>query len=497
MSDFVSTMTDAYNFDDRQIRIGNAMYNAQVTPVPVHLPLSTLNRHGLISGATGTGKTKSLQMLVEQLSAAGVPTLVMDVKGDLSGLSQPGENNPKIASRVQSLGIQRQAQSYPVEFLTISGQVWVPCRSTVTEFGPVLLSKILELNPTQSSILSLVFKFCDDQGMLLLDLQDLIKVLQYMIDQGKQEIKSEYWSISPSSVSIILRKIIEIQQQWADLFFGEPSLEVSDLIRTDPQGRGIINTLRINDIPDRPKFFSTCMLALLAELYATCPEEWDMDQPKFCLFIDEAHLLFDHASDALLDQMEVSIKLIRSKGIGVYFITQLPTDIPAVILSQLGLKIQHALRAFTAKDRQTIKLASQNFPETPYYQTDQLLTQLGIGEALVTWLDAKGIPTPLVHTMVCPPNSRMDTITDWELQQHVSDSVLVGKYRKTIDRQSAYEILSQKIQDVGSDIMVPQSQKTWPSMIEKFAKSSVGKQLGRSIVREGSKMLFGMIFGKR
>ena len=496
MSDFISTMTNSYQFAGSCIRIGNAMQDTKATNIPITLPLSTLNRHGLIAGATGTGKTKSLQLIIEQLSEAGVPSLVMDVKGDLSWVSQLGQINDKILQRSQMLGIERKAQSYPVEFLTISDKPWLPCRSTITEFGPVLLAKILELNDTQSSILSLVFKFCDDQGMLLLDLPDLKKVLQYMIDQGKEDIKSDYGSISPASVSTILRKIIEIEQQGATSFFGEPSLDVQDLLQTRDD-KGVINVLRINDIPDKPKFFSTFMLALLAELYMTLPEEWDLVKPKFCLFIDEAHLVFDNASKSLLDQLETTIKLIRSKGVGIYFITQLPTDIPASILSQLWLKIQHALRAFTAKDRQTIKLASQNFPDTDYYQVDELLTQLGIWEALVTGLNEQWIPTALVHTMMCPPTSRMDTITDSELQHNITNSSLVQKYRTTIDRQSAYEILSQKIANPDTDVDMHQPQKTWPGMIEKFAKSSVGKQLGRSIVREWSKILFGMIFGKR
>jgi len=446
--EFLKAVQSGYSFHEEHVKLGCAMFEGNViTGAGVFLPLKTMNRHGLIAGATGTGKTKTLQLISEYLSDSSVPILLLDIKGDLSGLATAGTMNDKIAGRCKILDVIYQPAAFPAEFLTLSNEKGVRLRATVTEFGPVLISKILGLNDTQEGLVALIFKYCDDNKLPLLDLRDLIKVLQYVSNEGKDELKKQYGNISSTSAGTILRKLIELQQQGADIFFGEPSFEIDDLMRVNDDGRGRINILRVTDMQSRPKLFSTFMLQLLAELYATCPEEGDLEKPKLVIFIDEAHLLFDEATDALLQQIETVIKLIRSKGIGIFFCTQSPQDVPAPVLSQLGLKVQHALRAFTAADRKTIKQAAENFPETPFYETADLLTQMGIGEALVTFLNENGIPTPLVHTMLCPPRSRMGILSDAELGAIVDKSRLVTKYNREIDSESAYEILKAKLEE--------------------------------------------------
>ncbi|MGJ8593916.1 MAG: helicase HerA-like domain-containing protein [Aquaticitalea sp.] len=429
------------------ITLGSAMLDGEtVTDAFVNVPLKTLNRHGLIAGATGTGKTKTLQVLAENLSEKGIPVLLMDIKGDLSGLAESSPGHAKIDERHEKIGIPFEAKSFPVEILTLSEQDGVRLRATVSEFGPVLLSRILDLSDTQSGIVAVIFKYCDDNKMPLLDLKDFKKILQYATQEGKEEFEDEYGRVSTASTGAILRKVVELEQQGADLFFGETSFEVDDLLRIDDEGRGYINILRLTDIQDRPKLFSTFMLSLLAEIYSTFPEQGDTGRPELVLFIDEAHLIFNEASKALLNQIESIVKLIRSKGVGIYFVTQNPTDVPEAVLSQLGLKIQHALRAFTAKDRKAIKLTAQNYPDTDYYDTATVLTSLGTGEALVSALDEKGKPTPLAATMMRAPMSRMDILTDSELNNLLGKSKLVRKYNETIDRESAYEMLNKKIE---------------------------------------------------
>lgn len=444
--EFIKELQAGYSFKGEHIQLGAPMLDNEVlTDAMVSIPLKTMNRHGLVAGATGTGKTKTLQMLAENLSMLSVPVLLMDIKGDISGLAAEGADNPKIHERMERIGLPWTSSSYPVELLTISQQDGLRMRATVSEFGPVLMGKILELNDVQGSVLSLIFKWCDDNCLPLLDLKDLKKVLQYITNEGKEEIEKEYGKVSTSTTGIILRKIVELEQQGAEMFFGEKSFEVEDLTRISDEGYGVINILRLSDLQDRPKMFSTFMLCLLAEIYQTFPEEGDLDAPKLIIFIDEAHLIFNEASGALMDQIETMVKLIRSKGVGLYFCTQNPDDVPQAVLSQLGTKIQHALRAFTAKDRKGIKLAAENFPETKYYQVDELLTQMGIGEALVTVLNEKGIPTPLVRTMLRAPQSRMDVLSDSEVRSIVTGSKLVNKYNSEVDRESAYELLNDKL----------------------------------------------------
>ncbi|MEK6154506.1 helicase HerA-like domain-containing protein [Flavobacteriaceae bacterium 3-367] len=445
--EFFAHIEKGYTTKGDYITMGAAMLNGEtVTNAHVKVPLKTLNRHGLIAGATGTGKTKTLQVISENLSEKGIPVLLMDLKGDLSGIAQPSPGHPKIDERHEKIGLPFEPKSFPVEILSLSEQDGVKLRATVSEFGPVLLSRILDLSDTQSGIVSVVFKYCDDNKLPLLDLKDFKKVLQYATGEGKKEFTESYGRISTSSTGTILRKIIELEQQGAELFFGEKSFDVDDLTRIDSEGRGYINIIRLTDIQDKPKLFSTFMLSLLAEIYDSFPEQGDSDRPELILFIDEAHLIFKEASKALLDQIESIVKLIRSKGIGLYFVTQNPTDVPNAVLAQLGLKVQHALRAFTARDRKAIKLTAENYPESDYYDTKEVLTSLGIGEALIAALDEKGRPTPLAATMLRAPMSRMDVLTDSELKSVISSSKLVKKYNEVVDRESAYEILNEKIE---------------------------------------------------
>ncbi|MTE27887.1 helicase HerA-like domain-containing protein [Winogradskyella ouciana] len=444
---FIKDIADGNTFKGDYITLGAAMLEGEtMTNSYVNVPLKTMNRHGLIAGATGTGKTKTLQVLAENLSEKGVPVLLMDIKGDLSGLAKPSPGHPKIDERHEKIGLPFEPKAFPVEVLTLSEQDGVRLRATVSEFGPVLISRILDVTETQAGIISVIFKYCDDNKLPLLDLKDFKKILQYATNEGKKEFQDAYGRISTASTGAILRKIIEIEQQGGDLFFGETSFETDDLLRVDENGRGYINIIRLTDIQDRPKLFSTFMLSLLAEIYSTFPEQGDSGRPELIMFIDEAHLIFNEASDALLNQIESIVKLIRSKGVGLYFVTQNPTDVPEAVLGQLGLKVQHALRAFTAKDRKAIKLTAQNYPDTDYYDTAEVLTSLGIGEALVSALDEKGKPTPLAATMMRAPMSRMDILTESELASLLSQSKLAKKYNEEIDRESAYEMLNKKIE---------------------------------------------------
>jgi len=500
---FLPTMKDGYTFKGESIRIGIGLLDGHAVPgADIYLPLRTMNRHGLIAGATGTGKTKTLQMISEALSDASIPVLLMDIKGDLSGLAAAGTLNDKITERYKLIGTTYTPAAYPVEFLSLSKEKGVRLRATVSEFGPVLLSRILGLNDTQESVVALVFKFCDDNKLPLLDLKDFIKVLQYVSNEGKAEIEKAYGKIATSSTGTILRKVVELQQQGADPFFGEKSFEVDDLMRIGDDGRGVVNILRVTDLQDRPKLFSTFMLQMLAELYAICPEEGDPDKPKLVLFIDEAHLVFQEAGDALLQQILTIIKLIRSKGVGVFFCTQNPTDIPAGVLSQLGLKVQHALRAFTAADRKAIKQAAENYPESTFYKTEDLITQLGIGEAFVTLLNEKGIPTPLVHCMLCSPRSRMDVLQPAEIDAITGRSKLVAKYNETVDSESAYEILNAKLEEAaekgGGDAdddagKTRKTAKPEKSTLEKIFDSPAAHQVGRTAAGVITRSLLGAL----
>lgn len=500
--DFTNEIKSAYSFTGKSIQLGAAVYEKQcIKEAPVCIPLATLNRHGLIAGATGTGKTKSIQRLAEALSENGVNVLLMDIKGDISGIAQPGKSHPKITERAEQMGISWEPIEYPVELLTISDEKGARLRATISEFGPVLLSKILELNDNQQGTLAVLFKYCDDKNLPLLDLNDLRAVLQHIgSEQGKKELEENYGTVTNASTGVIMRKLLELEQQGGDKFFGERSFEVEDLLQKSKDGKAFVNILRLMDIQDRPRLFSTFMLCLLAEVYSKFPETGDKGEPKLVIFIDEAHLIFREASNALLQQLETVIKLIRSKGVGIFFCTQSPSDIPEVILGQLGSKIQHALRAFTAKDRKDIKLAAENFPVTQYYKTDELLTTLGIGEALVTVLNEKGIPTPLVHTLMTPPRSRMDVLTAQEQDQLIQSSSLARFYNEDVDRESAYEILRAKINTlVNSEkqdkIKTPQQNKPQPPELSGALRDIVNSSLTRTIARELTRGLMGVLLG--
>jgi DNA helicase HerA-like ATPase len=449
IDDFLKHVNDGYTCKGDYIALGSAMLDGEaIGDAQVKVPMKTMNRHGLIAGATGTGKTKTLQVISEQLSEKGVPVLLMDVKGDLSGIAMPGVEKPFITERHAKLKLPFSVKGYPVELMSLSKQDGVRLRATVSEFGPVLLSRILDLNDTQEGVLSVIFNYCDDNQLALLDLKDLKKVLQYVTEEGKSEIEKDYGRISTATTGIIMRKILELDQQGADLFFGELSFDIKDLMRVDKNGNGYISIVRLTDIQDKPKLFSTFMLSLLAEIYSQMPEKGDAEKPELVIFIDEAHLIFSQASKALLDQIENIVKLIRSKGVGIFFVTQNPTDVPNGVLSQLGLKVQHALRAFTAVDRKAIKLTAENYPISQYYKTDETITSLGIGEALVTALSEKGTPTPLAATMLRAPVSRMDILTPDEISSINRASILVQKYGQTVDRESAYEILNRKVEGI-------------------------------------------------
>lgn len=500
---FLQKINEGYQTKGDYIVLGAAMLdNVPQKEAPIKLPLKTLNRHGLIAGATGTGKTVTLQLIAENMCAKGIPVLMMDLKGDLSGIAKPGISNPKIEERHTAIGMPYVPNGSPVEFLTLSKENGAKLRATVSEFGPVLFSKILNLNDTQSGIVAIIFKYADDRKLPLLDLKDFKALLNYIINEGKEEIKKDYGNVSSASAGTILRAIIELESQGSEAFFGERSFEVTDLVRLDAYGRGMASIIRLVDIQDKPKLFSTFMLCLLAEVYQTFPEAGDLEKPKLCIFIDEAHLIFKEASDALLDQIEAIIKLIRSKGVGIYFCTQNPYDIPEAVLSQLGLKVQHALRAFTEKDRKAIKKTAENYPISEFYKTDELLTSLGIGQCLVTALNEKGIPTPLAAVHLRAPMSRIGILTPDEIQQIVTNSTIINKYNEVIDRESAFELLNKKIQESGIEKedniaeekkVTKKSMKEEKSTLEKLSENTMVRQVGRTVMREVTRGLLGVL----
>ena len=430
------------------LELGTVVVDGACDPTAqVRIPLATVNRHGLVAGATGTGKTKTLQVIAEQLSAAGVPVMMADVKGDLSGLSRPGVANDKSEQRAKDTGDSWTPTPFPVEFLSLgTSGIGVPVRATISSFGPILLSKVLGLNATQESTLGLIFHWADQKGLSLLDLKDLRAVIQFLTsDEGKPELKV-LGAVSPTTAGVILRALVNLEADGADTFFGEPELEPKDLMRTDAQGRGVISLLELGDQAARPVMFSTFLMWVLADLFTTLPEVGDVDKPKLVFFFDEAHLLFTDASKAFLEQVEQTVKLIRSKGVGVFFCTQLPTDVPNNVLSQLGGRIQHALRAFTPDDQKALSKTVRTYPKTDVYDLESALTSLGIGEAIVTVLSEKGAPTPVAWTRMRAPRSLMDTIGPDAIAAAAKASPLQAEYGQTIDRESAYERLNAKLQ---------------------------------------------------
>lgn len=450
----------AFPTNANSITLGSVIHNGESVAEPVvSIPISMVNRHGLIAGATGTGKTRTLQLIAEQLSAAGVPVFVADIKGDLSGLGAAGQANDRINQRATETGYKWQGQGFPVEFLSLTGAKGAQLRATVSSFGPLLLSKVLDLNATQQSVLSLVFKYCDDKGLLLLDFPDLRAVLQYLTTDGADELKS-YGGMSKATVGVLLREMVELEQQGAEHFFGEPEFDIDDLMQVERDGRGLISVLELADVQDKPALSSTFMLWLLATIYHQLPEVGDVDKPKLAFFFDEAHLLFDNASKALLEEVQQVVRLIRSKGVGVYFITQNPTDVPDEVLGQLGHRVQHALRAFTPDDDKALRAAARTFPKTSFYDVEETLTTLGIGEAFVTVLSPKGVPTQPFATRIVPPSSLMGPLPDIDAQ--IARSTQVKKYAQAVDRESAREMLAAKVVPQAQQPSAPPPQQTGP-----------------------------------
>ncbi len=496
-SELASAIEQGYHTTLPNLHLGIALQNGEVVPgAAIQVVLKTLNRHGLIAGATGTGKTKTLQLMCELLSDAGISTLAMDIKGDLSGLLMPGEINEKIADRQQKIGVPVLPKGFPVEFLSISNEPGVRMRSTVGDFGPVLFSQMLDLNDTQLGLMTVLFKFSKDKNLPLIDLKDLKRLMSFAMEEGKVVLEKEYGKMSSTSFGTILRKIVELEQQGAEVLFGEPAFDVRDLAQTTSDGKGTISILRVTDLQDKPKLFSTFMLGLLSQLYNQYPETGDSDKPKLVIFIDEAHLIFNTASAALQEKIESIIKLIRSKSVGVIFCTQSPTDIPASVLGQLGLKIQHALRAFTANDRKAIKLTAENYPVSPFYKTAEVLTELGIGEALLTALDEQGRPTPLVTVLLQAPRSRLGTLSTHEIENSVHHSRLAARYADNLDRQSAYELLNNQLSNMQVEAAEmptadhPASHSKEPdSMLENLSKNTLFRRIATTMIQEIAKII--------
>jgi len=452
------------------------------------------NRHGLIAGATGTGKTVTLRTLAEQFSSIGVPVFMSDVKGDLSGLPFPGGENPKVNERIDQLGLKGFAfEGYPVVFWDVFGEQGHPVRTTVSEMGPLLLSRILMLNDVQSGVLNLVFRIADDNGLLLLDLKDLRSMAQYVGDQAAL-FKTQYGNISPASIGAIQRSLLVLEEQGGDRFFGEPALSLEDFMQTDAKGRGHINIFTADKLMQNPKLYATMLLWMLSELFEQLPEVGDPDKPGLVFFFDEAHLLFDDAPRVLVDKIEQVVRLIRSKGVGVYFITQNPLDLPETVLGQLGNRVQHALRAFTPRDQKNVKAAAETFRSEPGLDVAQVITELEVGEALVSVLDGKGAPTVVQRAYICPPHSRLTPLEAQERQEIIRGSVIYGHYEKVVDRESAHEILKAKAEQMAREQEESQAEKRAApkgrqqgtdlfSAMAKSAAHAIGSQVGRQIIR--------------
>ncbi len=469
------------------------------------------NRHGLIAGATGTGKTVTLQGLAESFSRLGVPVFLADVKGDLSGLSQPGKPHPKVQERLDKMELDDfRFRGFPTTFWDIYGKQGHPVRTTISEMGPLLLARLLNLNDTQQGVLALVFRVADENGWLLLDIKDLRSMLQFVAENAK-DFRTLYGNVSAASVGAIQRRLISLEDQGGTLLFGEPALNLPDLLETDDNGLGMINILAADQLMNAPQLYSTFLFWLLSELFEQMPEVGDQSKPKLVLFFDEAHLMFDDAPDALLDKIEQVVRLIRSKGVGVYFVTQNPLDIPDSVLGQLGNRIQHALRAYTAKDQKALRAAAQTFRDNPALDTEQVISELGLGEALVSTLDEKGRPTVVERTLIRPPESQIGPITKTLRKSIINNSLVAGVYEKAVDRESAHEILTQRAAKLAEEQKSAEVEQAREKQVRKASKSSgrgrqgvvesffksaaraVGSNIGRQIIRG----ILGSIMGKR
>ena len=508
LSPAAEAVRDAYAFEGARIHLGALMEGEEPNPAaPVNLSLAMLNRHGLIAGATGTGKTKTLQVIAEQVAAAGTPVFVADMKGDLSGIAVPGADSPKIRERAAARGQQWQPRAGATEFYSLGGQgTGVPIRTTVSDFGPLLLSKVLQLNETQESSLALIFHYADTHGLGLLDLKDLRALIQFLTsdDEGKKELKS-IGGISSATAGVILRELTAFEASGADAFFGEPAFDTKHLLRRTPDGAGIISCLELPAVAERPALFSTFMMWLLADLYQDLPEVGDAEKPELVFFFDEAHLLFADASKDFLQQVVQTVRLIRSKGVGVFFITQTPKDVPADVLAQLGNRVQHALRAFTPDDQKALNATVRTFPKSGY-DLEELLTTLGTGEAVVTVLSEKGAPTPVAWTRMLAPTSKMAPASEETMDRVIGASALASKYSEAVDRESAYERLQNKFAQAPAESDNAEEKpkaapkeaakpKEEPGMVSQVVRSSAFKSFMRSagtqIGREITRSLFG------
>jgi uncharacterized protein len=490
MTNFADTIAEAYATEGAALELGRGVHDGKVDlRALVQLPLATANRHGLIAGATGTGKTRTLQLLAEQLSAAGVPVVAADMKGDVSGIAEPGEKGGPAEKRAAELEQKWEPTGFPAEYLALGGiGPGIPVRATVSDFGPLLLARVLEANETQEQSLSLVFRYADEKGLPILDLADLRSLLTFFDSkEGKADLKG-LGGVSTQTIGVLLRSLVQLEDGGGTEFFGEPQFEIADLLRVAPDGRGIISCFELPAVQDKPRLFSTVLMWLLAELFEQLPEVGDLPQPKVVFFFDEAHLLFDSATDAFLDSVVQTVRLIRSKGVGVFFITQTPKDIPADVLAQLGNRIQHALRAFTPEDAKALKATISTFPKTELYDLEELLTQLGIGEAAVTILSEGGVPTPVVHTKLRGPQANMGPAADVDAAAKASP--LFAKYGTRSDRESAREVLATRMaqQNGAEPVLAPKrSRTTAPEStgdpVTDFLTSRHGKALQREVVR--------------
>ncbi|WP_246099849.1 helicase HerA-like domain-containing protein [Tessaracoccus rhinocerotis] len=515
----ISAVKEGYAFEDEAVQLGVLEADGPVVDAPVRIPVSMFNRHGLVAGATGTGKTVTLQVMAEALSNAGVPVFLADIKGDLSGMATPGAGGEKLLARTSANGQPWEARAFPCEFYALGGQgIGVPLRATVTAFGPILLSKVLGLNEVQESSLGLVFYYADSNGLPLLDLKDLTELLKYLTsDEGKPELKG-IGGVSSATAGVILRNLLTLQQQGGDVFFGEPEFDPKELLRTAPDGRGVVSLLELPDLASRPDLFSTFLMWLLADLYQDLPEVGDVERPKLVFFFDEAHLLFNGASDAFLQAITQTVRLIRSKGVGVFFVTQTPKDVPADVLAQLGSRVQHQLRAHTPNAAKALRATVSTYPRSGY-DLEQVLQQLGTGEAVVTVMDPDGAPTPVAWTRIWAPESTMGPTDAEALRAGVAQSQLMARYGQAVDRDSAHEMLIRKVEEGAraaeeqaraeaerqeaearrkesgptsrSRSTGPSRSRKEPGLVEQVTGSTAFKQFARTAAREIVRSLFG------
>ena len=506
-SPIAAAVATGYSFEGPALELGGLMLDATtLTDVPVRIPLGMLNRHGLVAGATGTGKTKTLQLLAEQLSTAGVSVFAPDVKGDLSGLSAPGVPGPKIDERAASVGQAWKAQGFPVEYFALGGEgTGIPLRATMSAFGPTLLAKVLGLNQTQESSLGLVFHYADGAGLPLLDLADLRAVVQFLVsDEGKADLKG-LGGLSSSTAGVILRELIAFEDQGADAFFGEPEFETADLMRTTPDGKGLISLVELPDLQDRPAVFSTFLMWLLADLFHELPELGDPEKPGLVFFFDEAHLLFADASKDFLQAIAQTVRLIRSKGVGVFFVTQSPTDVPDDVLAQLGSRVQHQLRAHTPNDAKALRQTVDTYPTSEYDDLGEVLTSLGIGEAVVTVMNERGAPTPVAWTRLRAPESLMAPADPAAMQAAVTGSALHAKYATAVDRESAREKLAARLEagaekaraeaEGSMSYPKPTSRKAPAPKERDMVKDIINSPVAKDLMRTAAREIFRGVFG--